>query len=504
VAAKQFIGGTGAGEWNTNANWAGGAFAINGDTVTFAATANPLKVNVASACTSIDFTGFTGTTNMAATLTVAGNVTLVAGMGVISGASALIVSTTSTLKSNAKTWVPPLTLLAGAVTYTLADAWTVTGNLTISLSTTVNGFSFTTGGNLSAPNSLSGTTTYTMNGTGTLSASTGIPNLTINTAGTITLSGIISIKTSLTITACGTLTQGTSTVGFITAAFTFTDSVGVVFYNVTTLVATVTVTLASNLKCSNNFAGGLTSTWNGAYTIYCVNYTYGANGIAGTATVEMNGGGALNLAGTLSGTGNNTMNLVFNSGANNITCNTTIGRNGGTVTYTSGTMVMTSSTLSLTGSTTLNTNGMSWNNITVQTTGGTTYTLNSLLTATGTYTSTISHTWAGSYGWLFTNQTCITAGITVTFANGVTYTISSGTMTNTGTAASKILFTSDHATIKAILTLTGVIEANVYLSGTRMDSSLGATVWTVGGVLTTTLNWNLLTAPGTVASGFVS
>ena len=42
------------------------------------------------------------------------------------------------------------------------------------------------------------------------------------------------------------------------------------------------------------------------------------------------------------------------------------------------------------------------------------------------------------------------------------------------------------------------------ITATDIDSSLGQTVWNWQGTNTRTVNWNLLTSPATVASGFVN
>jgi hypothetical protein len=65
--------------------------------------------------------------------------------------------------------------------------------------------------------------------------------------------------------------------------------------------------------------------------------------------------------------------------------------------------------------------------------------------------------------------------------------------------------TSDDPSIKAIWTLQyGASQSLIYVNGTRIDSSAGQTIWTFGGTLTDTINWNPGTRPGQKSFGWVS
>ncbi len=55
------------------------------------------------------------------------------------------------------------------------------------------------------------------------------------------------------------------------------------------------------------------------------------------------------------------------------------------------------------------------------------------------------------------------------------------------------LFTSDHATNKANITLNNGALCNVLASFTRIDASGGRTIFTFNGVLTTTVNITAIT-----------
>jgi len=476
-----------------------------------------LASGYAAVCKSITCTGYVGTfasANATGSLSVSGAITFVAGM-TLSCTNLLKPLTTATITAGGKTWGGDMSV-SPATTLTLADNWRITGTLATLASgantTTLNGNTLYIGAGLTinASNSLAGTTSLEMNGTGTWShpstTATVSNTLTFNTAGTITISGnVYRAGTNSLIYTAGTTVWTGSTLNLATTSGTQTINLnGLTINNLTFTSGNATYTISNNFTVSGTFlvsyVGASNLTINGS-TISCAG-AFTLNGAVG-----INIGGTTNF--TLTGTGTwshsttcvLTSNLTINTaGTITISGNVYKGGAGTSITYTAGTVVTTGSTLNISADITLNTNGMSWNNISP--TGTRTLTLNSLLTVTGTFTCVATTTFAGSYGFTITNWTCITAGVTVTFANGITYTLSGGTMTNTGTAASKILFSSDHATIKAILTLVGVTQANIYLSGTRMDSSSGGTVWTSGGILTTTINWNLVTAPSTISYGF--
>jgi hypothetical protein len=65
--------------------------------------------------------------------------------------------------------------------------------------------------------------------------------------------------------------------------------------------------------------------------------------------------------------------------------------------------------------------------------------------------------------------------------------------------------TSDNATTRSLWTLDyGANQSLIYVSGTRIDSSLGQTIWTFGGLRTDTVNWATGSRPGTSAYTFVN
>src|SRR4051812_34971479 len=119
----------GGGNWNATGTWVELAVPINGDAVVAlpAGASGQLTVNVASACTSIDFTNYTNTLTMTNSLTVAGNVTLVAGM-TITGTGSLAPAASGTWTSAGKLWTGGIAPTTGSATITFADDWTIVGS----------------------------------------------------------------------------------------------------------------------------------------------------------------------------------------------------------------------------------------------------------------------------------------------------------------------------------------------------------------------------------------
>src|SRR3990167_103117 len=147
MANRYFVSGGVDNNWSTTGNWsltsggAGGeAVPTASDDVFLDAVSPNCTVNAsARVAKTLDFTGYVNTITMSQQITVSGSITLVSAM-TISGSGALIVSATSTLTSNGKTWPNSLNLSGGS-TYTLADNWDVDGLLAVGGSSmTINGF----------------------------------------------------------------------------------------------------------------------------------------------------------------------------------------------------------------------------------------------------------------------------------------------------------------------------------------------------------------------------
>jgi len=239
----------GGGNWNATGTWVEGVVPIAGDTVFASASSGQLTVNVASACTSIDFTNYTNTLTMNATLTVTGNVTLVDAM-VLIGVGALTISATSTLTSNGKIWLGAINFNAGP--FTLADNWIVNGTMTWNANGgLLLGNTLTCMGNFTltqAPNP-SSTATIILGGTGTWSGNFAVRGITlqINTTGKITISGNVNKGIGTFTYIAGTVITTGSNLN-ISAAATLTGMDKIV-------LDTVTVTAGITLTMNKFFSG---------------------------------------------------------------------------------------------------------------------------------------------------------------------------------------------------------------------------------------------------------
>jgi hypothetical protein len=134
------------------------------------------------------------------------------------------------------------------------------------------------------------------------------------------------------------------------------------------------------------------------------------------------------------------------------------------------------------------------------------------LTVIGTLSLAGNAIFTGTDGWTCGTLSLTAAGaFTITLQNSVTYTTTTAVILTGGTNAVRYTMTSNSGTIRAIWTLNnGATQTLTYVNGTRIDSSGGQLVYTFGGTISTTpvgaetLNWALLTAPGTVVHTFVS
>ncbi len=492
---------------NVNANlnghklYVGGDFAFSGGVfATLMGTTNIVFNGTGTWSSSGGVVSNNITINTAGTFTVSGTVyyntggkAYTAGTVTTVG-STLVSSAATTFNTNGMSW-NNVTMNGNNVTYTLLSDMAVGGNLYVGgsgdgLATTVNGFNLSVGGNLTVAsggnggNPVTGTTTIVLNGTGTWSSSgsgTLRNNLTINTAGTITFGTILYNTGTFTYTAGTVVTAGSNvTIGKIAndlptgittwnnltlngASATYTLPSNYVFNGSLSLTGSnSTYTLQGDLSVPGNLlvggAGdGFAITINGFSLSTAGNLTVasggnGGNPVTGTTTIVLNGTGTWSSSG--SGTLRN--NLTINT-AGTITISGSDRYNTGTLTYTAGTVTTAGSTLFLTGSSTLNTNGISWNNVTFS--NGTTQTLSSDLTVNGTLTQgTASITGAGGLvlgtnsAWTGSGTSSLGGGLTLGSSMTNSYT---GNITFTSTSGTKTL-TSNGITLNSNLTFNGI------------------------------------------------
>ena len=453
------------------------------------------------------------TINTAGTITISSNVyyydntlTYTAGTVTTTGSTLNIGSgansTTTTLNTSGITWNNFNTQTTTAITtITLSSNLTVAGDLSLSATTgniTFNGFTVTVSGNLTRTGTsiASGTTNIVLNGTGTWShASTGVlrNNLTINTAGTITISGNVYYDTGTLTYTAGTVTTTGSTLNIFASTTLATN--GISWNNVTLGGSTnYAITLSNNLTIGGNFLFSTTGTsavtMNGNTMNIGGNLTITGNSVlTGTTALVLNGTGTWSS----SGGGIIRNNLTVNT-AGTLTISGNVYYNTGTFTYTTAAGVTTTgSTLNIGVATTLNTNGITWNNIT--TTTAVVITLGSNLTLTGTLSignGTTSFT-LGGFSLISTNANLTMLGANATFTMPSNQTFK--TLTITGT----------NATINSnTLTITENLTINNALSGTTTIVYAGTGTWTAntaGSLISNILTINTagtLTISGTV------
>jgi len=421
--------------------------------------------------------------------------------------------------------------ISGTQTVTIVHDVTISGLTTISDATVINGaFNWNTGG-ITTTGALSGTTTIILTG-GTWTGAAGALSNNCTLAGNITISGIVLYNTGTLLYSSGSITTTGSTLSLnLTAGV---NASAVTWDNITIGGATVTITLGSALVSTGlltisttttltfagafaisagtcNITGGLTITIVEAVTISGLttitpasvidgNFHWHTGGLTttasltGTTTIVLTGGTWTGAVGSLSN------NLIFDG---NSTISGTVLCLSPTITWVSGTITVGTSILSLGAAThTLDTSGMSFANITI--TVATTITINSPLTITGTLTlPALAVTFDGTSGWTvgtLQHTAITTVSKTFTFKQAVTYAITTAmTVTHAGSQTVRYTYTSADANIKTIITLSyGATQNIAFLDPTRIDSSLGQTIFSFKGVITDSFNWSKAIANGNV------
>ena len=486
MASRYWVGGTAnwdatAGtKWATTSGGAGGAavptssddvfFDANSgaNTVTIAATSNALTVNC---------TGFTGTLTGSSGLTVAGSITLVSGM-TFSHSGTITVSAAATLTSAGKSYTN--ISFTGTNTKTLADDLNISGTLSGSSTTTINGSFNINVNNLTASVSI-------LKGTGT-------PKIVMNTnGGTWSSSSIIGIDLDLNanVTISGSVTYADAT---NTNATTLTQVGGV---TVTTTGSTLTWNCSGKLNCPTVTWNNLSTTGAGVKTMLAdvtVGGTYtsvGSSAFAGNfilyaKNVTCNSGTSVSISsgtpklkmttngGTWSGTG--TIAIDFYIQANITVSGTVTITTNGILNYVSGTVTTTSSTLQIAGSCTIDSNGITWNNVTH--TGAATVTNNSLLTCATLTFPNAAVTWTGTSGWTCTTltNTTITASRTYTLKSTVTYACTGTTTLQAVSPSVLINLVASTASSSALFNITDS-QSLIYVTATDINSSGGSKVY---------------------------
>jgi hypothetical protein len=427
------ISGTTSFVFNGNTTWSS---SIGGEELRKNVTINTVGTITMSgimAITGGTFTYIAGTVNTTAfTLKIGNNATTFNCSGIIwENVSGFVTSSTITFTSNfnVKNFLLSVTLAFNS------NSINISGNLTVNNAITT-----------------SGTSVFVLNGTGTWShsnASTFIANpLTINTVGIITLGTNVTFGGStLTYTAGTIINTGSTLTLSSTSAMTINTS-GMTWNNITLASnSNYTTTLSSNLNIGGNliFASGGTATitFNTNTIFIGGNFSITGNStLTGTSLIVFNGTGTWSNPGAGILKNNTTVNTT-----GTLTISGNVYYNTGTLTYTAGTVITTGSTLNIGVATTLNTNGIIWNNI--STTTGVVITLGSNLTLTGTLSlgNGVTSFTLGGFNLISTNANLNMLATNAIFTLPANQTFKTLTITGTATINANTLTIIENLTI---------------------------------------------------------
>ncbi len=319
-------------------------------------------------------------------------------------------------------------------------------------------------------------------------------NLTIHNGFTIAGSSSMTISAASTITSNGKTWPNAMTWG----AGTKSVSGNLTITGNLTTSTTQTINLSGNISIGGTYivSSNTTLTPSAAETLTANGITLQNASSQGTAKIILTGGTW--SATTASGFINNPMDLQ-----GNVTISGAVYINTGVVlTYVSGTCTTTGSTLNIVNDVTLNTAGITWNNVTL-TNNNPTVTINSLFSIAATLTIGVSCSFAGTSGWTtHTLNETITGSNTTTLKEALTYTITNSLTSFSSRNGSSLLFTSTHASTKAILTLQNGASCNCLANFTRIDASGGRPIRSFNGTITDCINIQEFHDLSTITSTF--
>ena len=521
------------GNWNTAAAWVGGVIPTVADDVIATATSGPLSVTATGAVAkSVNFTNYINTFSLTnGTISIAGNLTLSAGMTITGTVASLLFTANATWTSNGKTWTGGYQVNTTTLTITLADP-AIIGGAVIHTGVggvhTINGSTLRFNGNVTASSGrvFAGTTVYRFT-TATTQAITGTfqSDIVIIATGTVTLTSIIfSPATNKTITyTSGIIPPGTGALALApTGALIVTLNTSGMSWNTISNTGNNSIVLLSALNVTGTATLNNSPTLVGAFPLNAFNLIIGSSGGVLTLNNDINVTGTLS-SGAATGT---TINGAYNINASG---SVTVGTNWsgtavllytGTGTFagaTAASILRLNAFINTSGATfgsfTYRTGTLTWTAIGTSTLGTMVLTLNTAPTmsvnCTGLVIPTISMTltsinttFNGSQGFTINNYSSLSSTSTkVTWQATNAYTINNSFTVTTTLAVSHTWESSSPGT-QYIVTLTNGATCDVaFMTVTDADSSLGATVWVYKPVsLTNTLNWKYLpTQPGTVS-----
>jgi hypothetical protein len=520
---KYWIGGTGN-NWSTAANWSLTSGVVNptsvptpADDVFFDAGSGSgtVTTTAGATCLSANFNGFIGTFNANTNWSIGTSLTFSSTMFITGTGNILKTASGGTWTFNTKTYTGGWVYhIAGGSATTIADNIAFVGSLTGGFNANINATStktITIGGNFTGLYTSLTNINFVMNGSGILDLdlrSNGNSSLIIDTLlGTITQSATVSLfSMTFTYVRGGWTSTAPIRFGGLGSANIMNNVSTIVFHSMTFLAnGGQTVTLNSDMYVAGNLSTiSLPGIVNGTGRLYIRGNI--STPVSGTATIEMDG--TTNATITASSIANS---LIINKSGTptpaTVTLNSfTWGAAGRTLQRTAGNINVGTSTVTIPAAA-VTINDFTFWNLTVN--SGAAIIQNLLNTINNNLTLNGNAAFQGTAGWTCANLICSTAGITITLQNLITYTTTTS-VNMLGTNAQKILMTSNAAGARTIWTFNGNTQSMVYVSATRIDSDLGQTIWSFGGVIAltplpeATRNWNPGTKPETQGITFVN
>ena len=515
-------------------NWSGGLPTNTTDAIFDGAVSNlNCVVNIIN-LVCFNFTiqnGYTGTITFTNTLTVRGSITFIAsvffaGPNGIVGQS--LTNTAVTYNSNNKPFNLPFSVSHNSIVITFVNTWTVSnftvnavsGNSVVYTGGTVN----VTGNLTNGQNSAVSTTQFVLTGTGIFSSPARnwcSPTEINSPSGTITLDSVLlaggcifsynPLSLNNIVASPGNITVQVGNSVTLNLQNQAIGSLSVGYNSTLALLSNANVlnaTFGSGGGTNVNLVGaGLRVNIRG-------NLNIGQTGgqLAGTGILTLTGSGTISSAVPSLGSINSGIGVdleLNTSGPYTATSNMSLTTGGKTFTRTNGTINWSTFTLFINSSWTLNTAGITFNNISVYTFTIYTTTINSLLTIAGNLTLNGATIFAGSFGWTCANLICSTAGsFNITLQQAVAYRTTAGVSITGGTALARPTMRSSLTGTDAIWTLdSGATQSLIYVNGIDIDSSGGQTIWSFGVLITdvnTSINWNPGVPLRTVAYTFVT
>lgn len=516
-----WIGSGSTNNWNEAANWGTDGVATGVPTSTtdaiFSASSKNVTITAGATCRNLNFSTYSGQANFANNLTVVTNVTLNNSMTFTGTSNIVCTGNGGVLTSNGAIFSGGLTLQHSSFNFVsnLGDNWTILGNLsqaganlpTLAGPTTTRTINI--GGNYTG-NIVVNNINVVINGNGTISNNiNGIGSggtFTINTTGTTTHSGIFNVGGLINfIYSAGTF-NSTGTLGLANGS-TLTNVSSLTFGNLNfpNNLGGQTSTINSNVNVTGNLTGtgGAGGNINGGFTVFLGgSINVGTFTLGGSASIEMNGS---NNASIVAGSIVNNLNINKSSGSTVTLGSFSFGTNGRTFQLTSGIINPSTSTITIPNNISVILNNLTLWNLTIGGGISTVITQNVRNTIQNNLTvgSNSNVIFSGIAGWDCSNFLCSTPNRTITLQESIQYNTTNN-VNLLGSDAQRINMVSSSPTNRAIWTLAPAANQSlVYVNGTRIDSSLGQTIWTFGGTLNDTLNWNLGSRPQTVAYTFI-